>query len=119
MNFDIAINQHLNWVNLVESLFNENDSKILNPSLIIRDDECELGKWLYSVDKDLSANKTYLELVQVHKDFHFQAGSIISCYQSGKIDEARKLHKPFRDLSEHIVSLMNQLKMELKDPYNI
>ncbi len=114
MDFDIAVNQHMNWINLVESLFNESDSTILNASSITRDDECDLGKWIYSVDKDLVSNKIYQELVQVHKDFHFQAGIIILNYQSGRKEEALQLHKSFKDLSIRIILLINQLQMELK-----
>lgn len=115
MDFDIAINQHLNWVNLVESLFNEGDCKILNPSLVIKEDQCDLGKWLYSVNTNILSNKIYQELVQVHKDFHFQAGTIILNYQSGRKEEALKLQVSFKELSKDIISLIKQLKMELKD----
>ena len=115
MDFDIAINQHLHWVNLVESLFNEDDSKILNSSSIIKDNECDLGKWIYSAENELLLNKVYLELVQVHKDFHYQAGKIILNYQSGRKEEALKLQQSFNDLSKQIISLLNQLKVELKD----
>lgn len=115
MDFDIAINQHLNWVNLVESLFNETDSNILNSSSLIKDNECDLGKWIYSADNKLLSNKIYQDLVQVHKDFHFQAGTIILNYQSGRKEEAEQLHKSFKELSMQIISLLNQLKAEINN----
>jgi len=60
MNIEELINQHEQWRNLVESLFNEYDSYVLNPINLLQDDKCDLGIWIYSQQSSsLTNNETF------------------------------------------------------------
>jgi len=48
MDLEILIHQHLNWKSLVESLFDDINCNILNPTTIAKDTDCDLGKWIHS-----------------------------------------------------------------------
>lgn len=113
MNFDELSNQHLHWKSLVESLFDENNSSILNPSTIIKDNDCDLGKWIYSNEASrYSSSQSFKKLQEVHQNFHLYAGKIILDFQSGNIEDANRLHPLFTQASDDIASLLQDLKKE-------
>jgi len=115
MDFDILINQHLNWKSLVESLFDDDNCNILNPTTIAKDNDCDLGKWIHSAETGiLSSNEAFQQLKKAHKSFHLYAGKIILDYQSGSIDNAKTQIPLFNQSAEDINKLLQELKKELK-----
>jgi hypothetical protein len=115
MNIENIINQHLHWKSLVESLFNVNDSAILNPSIIIKDDDCDFGKWIYSKEaENVSSNETFQKVKKLHKKFHHLTGKIILCFQSGEVDKARELFTSYGPLSKDLITYIEQLQNELE-----
>ncbi|MCW8932140.1 MAG: CZB domain-containing protein [Gammaproteobacteria bacterium] len=111
MDFDVLIHQHLNWKSLVESLFDDDNCNILNPTTIAKDTDCDLGKWIHSLESDfLSSNEDFQQLEEVHKNFHLYAAKIILAYQSGNLDDAKKQLPLFNQSAENIVNLLQALK---------
>ena len=100
---------------LLESLFNEDDCIIVNPTILVQYDKCALGKWLTTKENtDIAALKTFQDLKQSHKEFHSLAGNVIFNFQSGNIEQAKELESDFVRLSRKIVSLIQQLKKEIE-----
>lgn len=107
------LDQHLHWTMLLESLFNEDDCIIVNPTILIQYDKCSLGKWIATKENtDIASLNTFQDLKSSHKDFHALAGKVIFNFQSGNIEEAKELESDFVRLSRRIVSLIQQLKKE-------
>ena len=117
IDFDIAIHQHLNWMTLVASLFNESDSRILNPTVIVKDNDCELGQWLINNSDNFAGHDIFQQLVRTHKTFHVLAGQIILSFQSGDgmTDEVKAMQQAFHNNSDNIILLLRQLRDQLND----
>jgi hypothetical protein len=108
------LDQHLHWTMLLESLFNEDDCMIVNPTILIQYDKCALGKWIITQENtDIASLKTFQDLNNCHKAFHTLAGKVIFNFQSGHIEEAKDLESDFIRLSRRIVSLIQQLQKEI------
>ena len=111
MDIEFLIHQHQNWKNLVESLFNEEDSSILNPVALSKDNECELGHWIRSKEaRPFLFDDSYSNLIDLHTDFHYLAGKIVFEFQAGKVTEAKKLIPQFSDISEKLILTLEKLK---------
>ena len=101
------LDQHLHWTMLLESLFNEDDCIIVNPTILIQYDKCALGKWIATNENtDIASLNTFQDLKKSHKEFHTLAGQVIFNFQSGNIEEAKELESDFIRLSRKIVSLI-------------
>lgn len=115
MDIGVLIHQHLNWKSLVESLFDDDNCNILNPTTISKDTDCDLGKWIHSTESDfLSSNETFQQLEIAHKKFHRYAGRIILDYQSNYIDDAKTELALFNQSAEEIIQYLRELDKELK-----
>jgi len=113
MDIEVLIHQHQNWKNLVESLFSEADSNILNPVALSKDNECDLGKWIRSKEASpFLFDDSYNDLINLHTDFHYLAGKIVFEFQAGKVTEAEKLIPKFSDISEKLILTLEKLKNE-------
>jgi len=111
MDIKIIIHQHLHWKNLVKSLLNEAEVSILNPSILIKDTDCDLGRWIYSSDKKpFNSNDNFIALKKLHAKFHHLAGTIALNYQSGKVEQTHELMKEFDDISDKLVQQLKQLQ---------
>ena len=115
MKIDVLINQHLKWKAQAESLFFESNCKTINPTIIGRDDCCDLGKWIYSPSSDsLSSNKTFQQLKQAHKEFHLYAGKILMECKTGDASCACSWLAQFHKSAEDVIELLRELKEEIE-----
>ena len=107
------LDQHLHWTMLLESLFNEDDCIIVNPTILIQYDKCALRKWITSQENtNIASLKTFRNIKKSHKEFHSLAGKVIFNFQSGNIEEAKDLETDFMRLSRRVMSLIQQLEKE-------
>lgn len=115
INIDTLISQHLKWKAQAESLFNEANCKTINPTVIGRDNCCDLGKWIHSPKSEfLSSNETFQQLKKAHKGFHLYAGSILLECKSGDTNRAETWLPLFHKSAEEVIELLLQLKKEIK-----
>jgi len=113
MDIEVLIHQHLNWKSLVESLFDDDNCNILNPTTIAKDADCDLGKWIHSTESDfLSSNTAFQQLEIAHKKFHLYAGKVILDYQSDNIDDAKRQLALFNQSAEDTIKHLQELKKE-------
>ena len=79
-----AINAHIHWKLRLEKYLNGTSEENLDPSVIGRDDQCKLGKWIhgpalkYFNDDD----ETLKTLRDDHALFHVTAASVVTLVQS-------------------------------------
>ena len=115
IDIDALINQHLKWKSQAESLFYETNCKTINPTIIGRDNCCDLGKWILSPASDsLSSNETFKQLKKAHKDFHLYAGRILLECKSGNTNCAESWLPLFHKTAEDVIKLLLELKKDIE-----
>lgn len=110
---DIAreIEQHLEWIDAVASLLD--DEKLAKEDVrnVSRHDQCELGKWLDSeASPALRDTPEFEKLVHSHEAFHDLAGKMIRSLQQGHDAEAIEAHGHFIRMSREVIGLLQALQ---------
>lgn len=114
IDIDALIYQHLQWKSQAESFFYETNCKTINPTIIGRDNCCDLGKWIHSpVSDPLSSNETFKQLKKAHKKFHLYAGRMLLECKSGDTDCAESWLPLFHKSAEDVIKLLKGLKKEI------
>lgn len=120
MNFDEAIVAHAEW-KLKLTLYLQGDGN-LDHSIVCQDNQCKLGKWIYSDGKKYANEHTYEHLRKVHADFHRCAGMVIQTVDSKKIDEAKNLIAPeseYTKISAIVVEAISAVKKRVEEKTNM
>ena len=110
---DIAqeIEKHLEWIDAVASLLD--DEKLAEEDVrnVSRHDQCELGKWLDSeASPALRETPEFEKLVASHEAFHDLAGKMILSLQQGQDSEAIEAHGQFIRMSQEVIGLLQALQ---------
>jgi len=116
INFTTAIQAHSNWkLRLAAQLRGTAQEKIDVRSLV-RDNVCELGKWLHGEGRAHSSHPKFRELVGAHADFHRSAAEIAAMIERGRGPEAEAmLNSPeseFGKNSRHVVAILMALRSQ-------
>ena len=106
-----AITAHVNWKLRIHALLSGKLSEKLDPSIITRDNVCELGKWLYGEGKGQMSGEAHSELTAAHAAFHKEAARIVSeVYGGHKIGlEVIEMNSPFGKLTTRIVGILSRM----------
>lgn len=111
MDFDEEIIKHLQWRTMVENLFQDRERPYVSATVIIQDDKCQLGKWIYSSQSTAYEKyPAFKKLIEVHKAFHLQAGTIMTICNNGDFEEASELEDEFYRLSGEVIKYLEELK---------
>ncbi len=98
IDFDEEIIRHLQWKTMIEALLHSGVETVLSPSVLMADNKCNLGKWIFSEESnEYEANAAFRRLMEAHKEFHNKAGMVFSLYQGGRKDEAEDIEIQFND----------------------
>ena len=76
MNLDEAIDVHAGWKRRLEAYLAKHE-RSLDPEVIGRNDECDLGKWLEGEDAAVKALPAHVHLVTAHTAFHKAAAHVV------------------------------------------
>lgn len=106
---DQAILAHSNWKQTLRIAIDTGKCES-TPAKVKMDNNCSFGKWLYErIDPSVKGTKHYNEVVDLHAQFHKEAGSILELALDGKKDEANermKLGSLFSSLSSKLTLKM-------------
>ncbi|MBI5918538.1 MAG: CZB domain-containing protein [Nitrosomonadales bacterium] len=92
LNFKTAIDAHMKWRLRLTAVIDGTSAEKLDPDVVGRDDQCVLGKWIYSDGgKRYSDSLLFQELREEHARFHKGAGDVLRAAQSGDMELARAL----------------------------
>ena len=83
MDFDEAMAAHSEWRMKLANYIRKPD-KSLSASIVSKDNQCALGKWLYAEGQRHGVLPEYTQLVEAHKRFHAAAGIIIARADKGE-----------------------------------
>lgn len=84
-----AIAAHRNWKKRLESYIKGTSDEKLDHSVICKDNNCALGKWIYSASsEDFSHIPAFIEVKEIHAKFHIAAGEIVQLADNGEKEKA-------------------------------
>lgn len=89
-----AINAHIKWKIRLEKYLNGTSEETLDPSVVCRDDQCVLGKWIHGPAlKHFQGDDGFVTLRDDHAQFHVVAGKVVSNVQANNRAAAEALLK--------------------------
>lgn len=89
LNFKSAIEAHQNWKKRLTSVVEGSSAETLHVEIVSRDDQCLLGKWIYSTDAEhFSSLESFARLKKNHAHFHVCAGQVLHLAQTKHKDQA-------------------------------
>lgn len=115
LDIDMALAAHENWKVRLHSSLNGHSSEELRPEYICRDDQCELGKWLYGAGlQRLGKYPAFSVLLARHKYFHMQASTVVALVQDGDKDKAEQvMSSTYRHASTQLELMLKELHRSL------
>jgi len=82
---------HENWKVRLQAYLEGRSNEQFSPEVICFDDRCDLGKWIHGeAQQRMGKYPGFTALVGHHKMFHYAASNVVSQYQAGHVEEARK-----------------------------
>lgn len=118
LNFKSAVDAHMKWKIRLESYINGTSTENLDVEVVCRDDQCPLGKWIYSRGGgQFGYSDTFFDMKAHHTDFHRCAGEVLATAQAGKKQEALQLlhHGDYVRTSERVKKLLAKLFVLVAD----
>ncbi len=116
LDFVAAIEGHRKWrERLSDYVIGTSDEK-LDYTVICRDDQCALGKWIYSSGATFTGHlPLYHQLKAKHAQFHIAASQVVEHVQHDRKDSAISLlmEGEFAKSSRDVQSLLSKLYMEM------
>lgn len=120
MNFDEAIVAHAEW-KLKLTLYLQGEGK-LDPSVIRQDNQCKLGKWIYSDGRKYQNETAYEELRRLHADFHRCAACVVESVDQGNKAEAKQQIAPeseYSTVSAKVIDAIGVVKRRVEEKTNL
>lgn len=110
---DKAIAAHAGWKGKLRIAIDTGKSEF-DPAKVAMDNQCEFGKWFYSLTAEDTKDLHYEEVKKHHADFHRAAAKVLDLALAGKKEEAEKemgLNSEFSSCSSKCtIALMNWKK---------
>ncbi len=116
LNFMTAIEAHIKWKSRLETYIQGTSKEDLKVEVVCRDDQCPLGKWIYSVGGErFGTLDTFGDMKGQHALFHQCAGRILQTAQAGQKEEAMRLlqYGDYVRASEQVKRLLAKLYVRL------
>ncbi|MCC6657895.1 MAG: CZB domain-containing protein [Rhodocyclaceae bacterium] len=116
LNFMTAIEAHIKWKTRLETYIQGTSQEDLKVETVCRDDQCPLGKWIYSTGGErFGTIDTFGEMKGQHALFHQCAGRVLETAQQGKKEEAMRLlqYGDYVRASEQVKRLLAKLSVRL------
>ncbi|MBL8502522.1 MAG: CZB domain-containing protein [Rhodocyclaceae bacterium] len=116
LNFMTAIEAHIKWKTRLETYIQGTSQEDLKVEVVCRDDQCPLGKWIYSTGGErFGTIDTFGEMKGQHALFHQCAGRVLDTAQQGRKEEAMRLlqYGDYVRASEQVKRLLAKLYVRL------
>ncbi|MCB1144412.1 MAG: CZB domain-containing protein [Leptospiraceae bacterium] len=114
MDLNNAVQTHADWkVKFRKAIQNKEQ---LDALTILKDNCCELGKWLYGEAKNnFSSLPSYSSCLEAHKSFHLVAGKVAGLINDKKYTEAEAAlenNSEYSNASNEVVKKILNLKRD-------
>ena len=117
LDFVAAIEAHRKWRDRLSSYVSGNSSEVLDQSIICRDDQCALGKWIYGTGMTFTGHlQLFHQLKAKHAQFHISAAQVVELVKHDQKDAAVTIliDGEFAKNSRDVQSLLSKLYLEMK-----
>jgi hypothetical protein len=118
LNFKSAVDAHMKWKIRLDAYINGTSKEDLKVDVVCRDDECPLGKWIYSRGGgEFGYSETFYDMKAHHANFHRCAGDVLAAAQAGETQQALRLlhHGDYVRASERVKKLLAKLFVLVAD----
>ena len=118
LDFVAAIEAHRKWRDRLSDYVLGTSTEKLDHYVICRDDQCALGKWIYSEGVTFTGHLTlFHQLKAKHAQFHIAAAHVVELAQGNQNELAANLllDGEFAKSSREVQSLLSKLYMEMKE----
>jgi methyl-accepting chemotaxis protein len=110
-----AIQKHAQWkFRFHQALLN---NEPMDAGVIAKDNQCELGKWLYGEARALHGQrKAHAQCLARHTAFHAEAGKVAGTINAKRKDEAERMlanGSPFSEASKAVAVALIELQNEI------
>jgi hypothetical protein len=115
MNLDDAVSAHQKWKIRLGMVIEGNSSDALDPSVVEKDNQCDLGKWLHGDGRIHQGKVEFAPLVSEHAAFHRHAAGVLRMALKGDLKAAKAdLDGPYYQQSQKVVMAILKLKKALQ-----
>lgn len=106
-----AVEAHINWKLRLQNYLDGKSAEKLDPMVICRDDQCELGKWIHGPATDhFHGVEAFNHLRADHAQFHYVAGNVIKHAQDNNRPAAEALMgSEYSHVSHKVVMALTEL----------
>ena len=110
MDLELEISNHLEWIDTIASMINDESLDESDYKELTDHDHCALGQWMKSEDsKTLWDLEEFKALTHSHEVFHNLAGEMVAFIEQGKADEALNCEQQFIHASQQVVQHLQAL----------
>lgn len=112
LSFRTSVDVHMKWKARLEDYINGGRAEELKVETVSRDDQCQLGKWIYDEGgEQFGFSETFFDMKAHHAHFHRCAGAVLAAAQSGNTALAlRLLHgSDYTKASERVKMLLARM----------
>jgi len=110
---DAAILSHSQWITQLQLAIADGSSKF-DPNIVMIDNRCEFGRWLYEdFPKDARSSRIFEPIRDTHAAFHLKAANILRLALSGNgaaALEQMSINGDFMRLSGHLILQLKELR---------
>ncbi|MDD4910863.1 MAG: CZB domain-containing protein [Sideroxydans sp.] len=117
LDFVAAIEAHRKWRARLAEYAEGTSKEVLDHSVICRDDQCALGKWIYSEGQTFTGHLPLFHQIKAkHAQFHVSAAQVVELIQADRKEEAINdlMEGEFSKNSRDVQTLLSQLYMLMK-----
>ncbi|GIW24641.1 CZB domain-containing protein [Meiothermus sp.] len=88
-----VLEAHLAWRKRLEDAIEGRSTEELDLSVLVRDDQCQLGRWIYheAAKTTLALHPEFARLREAHRRFHLAAGRVVQAFRLKGLHTAREL----------------------------
>lgn len=112
-----AVESHIRWKLRLRNYLDGKSDEQLDPSVICRDDQCELGKWIHGAGMNHFHDlPPFHELRSDHAEFHQIAGKVVRHAQSNEHPRAETLlREDYARVSHKVVMALTELNKAVSE----
>ena len=116
MNFEEAVSVHLRWKTRLRIVIDGNSEEKLDPNVICKDDQCDLGKWIHGEGgRTMGSKPEFGQVKTTHADFHAIAGNVLRKALTGdKAGASTQLDGEFYQASSKVIQAITKCKAVCK-----
>jgi len=116
MNFEEAVSAHLRWKTRLRIVIDGKSTEILDPNVVCKDDQCELGKWIHGEGhRTIGLKPEFADVKTTHAYFHRTAGQVLNKALAGdKAGASILLDGEFYQASSKVIQAISKCKTACK-----